>query len=208
MNAKELFVQGDDGFKSAGVWYCGKCRTVYRSEAEAERCGRPKLCGVCGKEIEKDRSYYTLCGSCAKKNEDAKEKARFDKARKLSLAEYTDDVITLGNGDDYMTLEELAEGDNNRPSYVYGVKRDAIKIHELSDEDLCHFNLSEDFSMSDIPGFDELLEGINKMIRDWNAIPNGTYIEDDSTVILIPPNFYDEAEENEVEPAAPTAKGE
>jgi hypothetical protein len=194
MNAKELFVQVDGDYKSAGVWYCSKCRYTARTADEAERCCGPKLCDVCGKEIEKDRPYRAWCASCAKKNEDAKEKARFDKARKVTLAEYENDVVTLGNGDDYIDLDELATGEHGTPEYVYGVRTDAIKMREIDEETLYSGNLSDGFELSDLPGFDELLDSINKKIRDWNAMPNRSYEEDTTVVVLIPPDFYEEDE--------------
>jgi hypothetical protein len=135
-----------------------------------------------------------LCGSCAVKNKDAKEKARFDKARKLTLEEYTEDIVTLGNGDDYIDLDDLATGEHGQPEYVYGVRTDAIKMREIDEETLYDSCLSEGFELSDLPGFDELLEGINKMIRDWNAIPNRSYEEDGTVVVLIPADFYEEVE--------------
>jgi hypothetical protein len=178
------------------------------SADNAENCCRPKLCDDCGQEIEKGK-YGRLCVSCAKKQGAVKEKARFDKARKLMLAEYADDVVMLGNGDDFIDFDELATGEHGRPEYVYGVRRDSIKLREIDDEDLYRQRLSEDFELSDLPGFDDVLEGINKLIREWNAIPNRSYEEDDTVVVLIPADFYEEAQDVESElAAAPTAKGE
>lgn len=194
MEGKELFVREGDEFVRSGVWYCGKCHMTASSADKAEKCCCPKLCDVCGKEIEKDRPYRTWCASCAKKNEDAKEKARFDKARKVTLAEYENDVVTLGNGDDYIDLDELATGEHGTPEYVYGVRTDAIKLREIDEETLYSGMLSEGFYLSDLPGFDELLDGINKKIRDWNAMPNRSYEEDPTVVVLIPPDFYEEDE--------------
>lgn len=79
INATELFHK--DG-RSAGAWYCGKCRLSFSHREPAEQCCLPHPCVVCGKPCEK--MFYTICNSCKSAQEIAREHERYTKAVKLT----------------------------------------------------------------------------------------------------------------------------
>lgn len=60
------------------LYRCEKCKKLYTSEYAANICCKQYHCRVCGKEIPQ---YMLICDSCA-------ERERFEKARKMTLAEY------------------------------------------------------------------------------------------------------------------------
>ena len=60
------------------LYRCEKCKKLYTSEYAANICCKQYHCRVCGKETPQ---YMLICDSCA-------EHERFEKARKMTLAEY------------------------------------------------------------------------------------------------------------------------
>lgn len=80
MNAKELFHQ--DG-KSAGVFYCGECRNVAKSQELAEECCAPYKCQYCGCDVPR-KNFRTACPDCIASNDEKKERERFESAEKLT----------------------------------------------------------------------------------------------------------------------------
>jgi len=81
MNATELFLK--EG-KSAGVWYCEKCRTVHSAAQLAEQCCQNYKCTTCGADAGK---HYLRCESCRDKEDQEKERQRFEAAEKLTTWE-------------------------------------------------------------------------------------------------------------------------
>ena len=102
MNATELFHK--DG-RTAGVFYCEKCRRVKRTETEANKCCQPYTCSTCGKEC---RQYWTICDACNEAKTEAVEVERFEKAEKV--AEWSGWVYSDGlgfNNGYFDSVEEL-----------------------------------------------------------------------------------------------------
>lgn len=101
MQAKELFhAEG----KSAGVWYCSKCKIVKKTEAEAESCCKPRLCRDCGCELPSDR-WNVNCSKCS----DAwYAKQRQDRLEKAKLVDPSDEIMFMveelcGHNDGWFT---------------------------------------------------------------------------------------------------------
>ena len=109
--------------KNIGIWACDKCGTLYTSKYAADICCKQYHCEVCGVETPR---YILKCESC-------QEKARFDKAAKMSVEEY--EAANPGNmvywNDNYYgsvddLLEHLADEGiavKDLPTYCYGTTR-------------------------------------------------------------------------------------
>ena len=100
MNSIELFTKE---LKSTGVFACGQCRIVTKSQEAAERCCQPVNCSRCG-DIVSER-YWLVCSSCRSKEELEKELARMDKAEKVHS---WDGPVHNGN-DFWGSVEEYLE---------------------------------------------------------------------------------------------------
>lgn len=104
-------------------------------ELAAGHCG-PKPCD-CGKVIE--RQHYTKCNACCAEKEEQKEKALFDKAKKVALEDYPDvpvywpDGPTGSMGDGYYSnveeLLEICEEDAvDLPDHIWGTSPVPFRI--------------------------------------------------------------------------------
>jgi hypothetical protein len=97
MNAQELFINVTEEtsvlptqvYKKANIYYCEKCRLVYKDKKLADECCVGKTC-QCGKICKK---YYTLCKDCLKIAENHREKERFNKAEKIDIKDYKGYVL-------------------------------------------------------------------------------------------------------------------
>src|SRR6185369_10937636 len=99
MNSTELFHK--DG-RSTGIFFCGQCRIVHRTEGGAVECCAPRKCSECGKEVDR---YWTVCESCRNERDARAERERFEKANKL-----TDWDGWVSLGDRYFeSVDELLE---------------------------------------------------------------------------------------------------
>ena len=78
MNAQELYLQSG---KATGVFYCESCRGVHTSRESADNCSAPRKC-ACGTVIP--RPYHLLCDSCETAKLEARERAAFEKAEKVT----------------------------------------------------------------------------------------------------------------------------
>lgn len=176
MQAQELFLSTG---KSAGVYYCEKCKSVRKTKEDADDCCSPYKCQQCGTETER---YYTICNSCQNKKEHAQELARFEKAEKLTSFDsqifYNDKYYdSVGDMLDYI--------DGDPPEYVWAttechfVRLEIGKVEELSvDIDSAY----EDFD-EEPDGLDELkiaIEAFNK--ANYHHI---SYIVDYSKAVLV-----------------------
>lgn len=68
MNAQELFIKADEGFKNSGRYYCEKCGSIHWNKQLADACCSPPLkryCPDCGKE----ERYGCRCSECHSKAE-------------------------------------------------------------------------------------------------------------------------------------------
>lgn len=159
MNATELFHA--DGV-SAETWYCGKCRTVHRSQGEAEQCCTPYKCKGCDKETPR---YSYRCSDCQSADLIQQEKERFDKAEKVT--EWDGQIFFEDNY--YSDIEELEDGlgSSEMPEYVWTctsrnfVNVDIDSILEWIDQDSY-----EGFDPDALDGVEELktaIEAFNKL---------------------------------------------
>lgn len=104
MNPTQLFHENGT---PTGIWYCRKCRTVHRTQPEAEVCCRPRLCS-CGAEV---REGWLSCRPCLDRREAERERARFEAAEKV-----TDWAGPVFHGDSfYWSADDI----DDSPPYVW-----------------------------------------------------------------------------------------
>ena len=190
MSAIELHKKLDDGtYKPTGVFYCSECRIVGRDEEDAEWCHGPHLCG-CGNKVT--QSYRRICDSCQTKEwrekEAERESERFEKATKITEAEYDGDHVCIGDSF-YDSVEYAVDHylEGQEPEYVWACKTHGLPTVDLEDV-TCNLldNMWDDADTSDLEGLDELeaaLSAFNKAnehIQLWEP--------DYSTAILVNPN--------------------
>lgn len=171
---------------SAGIFYCSECRIVFRTQEEAQCCHGERIC-ECGKKIE--QRYYGKCNACqskewAKKSA-ARERERFDAAKKITWAEYDGGMIY--DGDDYFedlesALDRYDEG--QEPEYVWACKDIGVRKLQVEDvlENLVE-GMWEDADTSDLNGVVEL----DTAIREFNKANESISVwePDYSTAILV-----------------------
>ncbi len=115
----ELVLKGGDASKVV-LWGCGKCRLSTTSYEAAVACCAPHFCETCGVQI---KSY---CEACSKKKEHARNKALWDKAKKVMLSEYPESWVYCDHCSEYYAdAWELIEDhedldDEDVPVWVYG----------------------------------------------------------------------------------------
>jgi hypothetical protein len=179
MQAQELFLSTG---KSAGVYYCTKCKLVRKTQAEAEDCCSPYKCQQCGTETER---YYTICNSCLRKKEHAEELARFEKSEKLTSFcgwIFHNDRFYESIGDMLNDIDD----DLDIPEYVWAttechfVQLDICNVSELA----CNTDSAyEDFDSSDLDGIDELKIAIDEFNKaNYSHI---SYLVDYTKAVLV-----------------------
>ncbi len=182
MNATELFHQ--DG-RTAGIFFCGECRNVARTEADANQCCAPYKCTVCGTDVDR-KTYRTVCPPCGKAKREAAEKARFDAAEKLTewdgwiMAEgigYRDGFFQSvdelreyieGETPDEEEMAKLTEEEKEdiikMPAYVWTCDPSyfcKLSIEDVTEQLTENCDAYEDFSVDDMSGVEELEKAID-----------------------------------------------
>lgn len=175
MNAIELFHR--DG-KSAGVFYCEKCRIVATSKHLADQCCN-WVCKTCGKPT--GRNYWSICDPCERIEREEKERKRFKDAEKVTSWDgwvYLDGYGRDGFADSVNELIEYIEDEEGAvPEYAWTCDPNHFAVLDIDDilqrieED---GDAYEDFHASDMNGVDELAKAItafneaNKDVVSWS----------------------------------------
>jgi hypothetical protein len=163
-------------YKATGVFYCSECRCVYPNEAAADNCHGEHICD-CGNRI--DQRYYAKCSACQskqwKEEQDAKERERFEKAEKVTYADYKGGMLFDGDRyhDDLEALEDHLF-DAPLPEYVWACKD--VGVPKANSESIIENmleNMWEDADHNDLNGLAELDAAIdafnaaNESINVW-----------------------------------------
>jgi len=148
MNATELYTKSG---KSTGVFYCAECRVTHRTKQAADECckKRKRKC-KCGAELDK---YRTICDTCQLKKMAAAERARFEKAEKITPAQaegmvfsdyYTDND---GFARDVGDLQDYFENEGQEvPSYAWACKfRPIVTVTSSDIIERCYDDSYEDW---------------------------------------------------------------
>lgn len=168
MNATELHLK--DG-RSAGIYFCEKCRMVAGSQHLAEQCCENYKCSTCGKDT--GSRTWLICDVCRQSERAAKERERFAKAEKLTT--WDGWVFLEGTGREgfHENLQEFKDDcfDDERPfpEYVWACKSEQFVKADF-DGLMQHIeeNGYEDFEANTLAGLDELKAAL-KAFEDANA---------------------------------------
>jgi len=187
MNATELFLK--DG-KTAGIFFCGKCRMVAHSQQMAEECCQSYKCQYCGKDT--GTRHYTACDECRAANEAKKERERFEKAEKL--ATWGGWVYSEGLGYNegfFPSIEDLLDyclDEEVFPEYVWACKPNHFAVLD-ADSILQQMEESgeayEDFERENLNGIEELKVAVEKFNEANANNPAAVAYEPDYTKAVI-----------------------
>jgi hypothetical protein len=186
VNAIEL--HHADG-RTAGVWYCEKCKCVSATKFAADECCLPRKC-ACGKECEPG---WAICEECRESARLIREAQRFEKAEKLT--EWDGHLFIDGFGSEYfddidaiVCDWECGDGDTP-PAYAYACKKTPMVDRDSSDVVEC-IEGYEDWD-GELNGVEELEEAIQK----FNKANADKYLlePDYSKVILLDPSLFAES---------------
>lgn len=155
----ECVQKGGDPEKTV-VWACGTCKLAKESKESALECCAPYVCDQCGREI---KSY---CEDCSKKKQWAREKATYDKAKKVMLSEYAGDWLCCDHCDEYFpdvdSLLDAHDDEEEPPTWAWGTYE--MKF-TLDAEDIISQQLEQQEHYED--AFDNFANGAIKELQDF-----------------------------------------
>jgi hypothetical protein len=187
MNATELFLK--DG-KPTGIFFCEKCRQIACTHDSAERCCKNYLCTKCG--VDTGQRSWTACEPCRRAAEAEGERARFEKAEKLTkwdgwVDDGSDYYPSVGA---YLESRDSGSGNGDVPEYVWACK--AIQIVKVDSDHLMQEieeHGYEDFDSSTLDGLAEF-ETACKAFEKANA-DVVSYEPDYTRAVLLSPQTSD-----------------
>lgn len=172
MQATELFHQ--DG-RTAGVWYCGECKIVRRTEKEAAECCRPYVCTYCGTDVPR-KNFRTACPDCIRKRSNAMEALKFKEAEKVTS--WDGWIFSEGHGEEFFREPEdlfdwiegqRDEGDDTPlPTYAWTcdpVQFARLEIGDLTERICESGDAYEDFDPETLDGIPELEAALEEFNR-------------------------------------------
>ena len=168
------------------LYRCEKCKKLDTSEYAANICCKQYHCRVCGKETPQ---YMLICDSCA-------EHERFEKARKMTLAEYYEEfpgnMLYYGEEfyDDIESLLDSIDYDyEDIPKYVYGTTMESMEI----DANQMLQQAEEDSDVEDFYFDDAGAKELREFVKQWNAkYAKSYYSWNDKVVVMLPPEYQKE----------------
>lgn len=150
MNAQELFLADKT---KAGLWLCEKCRRLAMTQDTAESCCVCACCKLpCGDGARR-------CVECVLKERAAQDARLFDRAQKITFAEY--DGAMLFDGD-YHTVDDVEDmPDEERPAYMWAcVGEPFVRIDIENQIERWTEDAYEDFDSDHISGLPELTAAV------------------------------------------------
>ena len=166
--------------KELTVYQCDLCKNNFMTQrmAETHHCSHNRHCEDCG-ELLTPTWHYTVCNNCYQQREVMREAKRFEKARKLTVAEYEREFpgYMYCDGDDQYDSEADSLADyimdttGEYPKYVWGTEAHAVELDAGQIVDMLndHANAPEDYRADD-----EACAEIEKFVERFNE-RHGTY---------------------------------
>jgi len=159
------------------AWKCDTCGKIYTDERVAGGCCKQYHCETCGCETPK---YRLMCDSC-------RDKRDYDKATKMSYAEYCEkfpnNMICIGD-DFYSELEEIVDefyDKGDAPEYCWGTEKIDVEI----DPDSVLQDLLENSNCEDLEFDNEAYKEFKEFAKNWNEKYGVSYFVQTNIVIPI-----------------------
>ena len=105
------------------AYACGECGTVAATRAKAEECHTPRVCSKCG--TPRLRYSSDICNACLKIASDERAQRRYDKAKKITEAEWN-----ANSTSDYVWHDDEGFTDG-----IEGVRERCLDKWDGNDED-------------------------------------------------------------------------
>lgn len=164
------------GSRGPEFWACGACGAVHASDEMARECCAPRVCELCGGEVE--RRYRTMCCPCSARERERRDRERWEKATKVLASEYEGAVYDEDHDrwhSDVGEWEEWCDAEGVAPGRAYA----CINVHPSLDvESLLEGVLDqapEEFGELDI----EDVENLRAFVAAWNARQDRCWWETD-----------------------------
>ena len=192
MNPNELVFRGTDEVVAVA---CGKCGTVYSTKMSAERaimmatdCCDPH-CSECRAPC---RRGWTFCDACRDKKRVELESARFAKAKKIALGQWSDPYLFVDGAPDEGFVEVSGLGDTlaemrangvTVPTYAWTTEEHRANFNLV---DALH-NMLADEQHESAPDFvDDALIGAAQVIVNRALADVVSYTEKHDIAVLLP----------------------
>lgn len=176
----EMVLKGGDPNKVV-IWGCGTCKISASSFEQAQSCCAPWVCEECGKEVT---SY---CKECSDKKQWAKDKALYDKAKKVTYAEYAGVMLYCDHCENYYDdVDGFLDGHDDTddpPTWAWGTyeKKFRIDADDMLEGQLEREEMHED-AMSHYSK--EAITALQLMLDSWTENnPVNTYYPDNDVVV-------------------------
>lgn len=151
---------------------CGKCHQFWGGEQKlADECCGQRIC-ECGTTITE--KHFTVCAECRAKREVEREAALFEKATKVTLAEYEHEVVYWEGsgsgdmGDGFWSIDALLEHCEQEeielPEYVWGC---TPKQMMLDGTDIVSRELEDAYENAFDDVSEEHLRQLNDFLTEW-----------------------------------------
>lgn len=174
---------------------CGACGLLWTDKMfggaegagreQAERCCLPPKCSTCGEE------YKGWCKACSARKSAEEERAAFERATKMDLANYDGDLLYFdgcsigrdGYVDTECVLDELDDYEGERPTYAWACAPEGVSW-DLADrlaDHVCSEHHEDAFERVDTEKLKEAQRLVDEACKDVVS-----YYPDHSRAVLIP----------------------
>lgn len=180
----ECIQKGGDPEKTV-VWACGTCKLAKSSKEDALECCAAWVCDECGQEIKK----YSFCEDCSRKKQHAKEMALYAKAKKVTYAEYTGQMLCCDHCHEYFwDLDSYLDGHQDDPdmrTWVWGTYETTLSLDAeriIADQLESQEHHEEAFDSISKEAITEMQTFFNEWLK---KVKLNSYMEDNSIVVDI-----------------------